>query len=251
MPEHDLENTQDTQAEPHVGAENAPTKKQVIEVANPTPDEMKALCADIKVNFDFSVNVVDTMFNFKKSKDKITGIEIERKPLALAIPYVSVDGIIAILEAGGKELELLQDAMETVVKGQAREILGDDFTLTAATFPVEKLSWKAISEIPKVQRRGGGIPKEVWELFTTDYTACMPAATGKSLEQVANMAKILGNKLVAIRTHEAALQLAVEQLTIYAGASENVEEFQECVEFLLNKAENFLNISDEELLANL
>tara|TARA_R110002096_G_scaffold124917_6_gene269936 strand:- start:3078 stop:3812 length:735 start_codon:yes stop_codon:yes gene_type:complete len=231
-------------------ASTLPTK-QVIEVSNPSPEEMKALCADIKVNFDFSVNVVDCVFNFKKSKDKNTDIEIERKPVSLAIPFVSVDGIIAILEAGGKQLELLQDAMENVVKAQAREILSDNYTLTAATFPVEKLSWKVISEIPKVQRRGGGIPKEVWEAFTTDYTACMPAATGKSLEQVANMAKILGNKLVAIRTHEAALQLAVEQLTIYTATSENVEEFQECIEFLVNKAENFLNVSDEELLANL
>jgi hypothetical protein len=225
--------------------------KQIIEVQNPSKEEMEALLADIKVNFDFDVTVKDVMFNFKKSKDKTTGIEIERKPVALAVPYVSVEGIVAILEAGGKELELLQDAMETIVNAQAREILYDDTSLTAATFPVEKLSWKAISEIPKVQRRGGGIPKEVWEAFTADYVAVMPTATGKSVIQVANMAKILGDKLNKVRTIDQALQLAVEQLTIYASATEALEDFQECVEFLLNKAETFLNVSDEDLLKGL
>lgn len=226
-------------------------KRKVIEVQNPTSEEMKALCKDIEVNYDFNVNVKDTMFNFKKSKDKDTGIEMERKPVALAVPYVSVEGIVAILEAGGKGLELLQDAMETVVNAQARELLYEDTTLTAATFPVEKLAWEFIANIPKVQRKGGGIPKEVWEAFTNDYVDVMPEATGKSIEQVANMAKILGNKLSAVRTNKPVIELCVEQLAIYADKAENIEEFQDCVEFLLNKADTLLNISEEELLANL
>jgi hypothetical protein len=240
----------DQQETQEVQADQAPNLK-VIEVQNPTPEEMKALLEDIKVNFDFDVNVKDVMFNFKKSKDKLTGIEVERKPVALAVPYVSVEGIVAILEAGGKGLELLQDAIETVINAQARELLFDDTSLTAATFPVDKLSWEHIANIPKVQRRGGGIPKEVWEAFTTDYTTVMPEATGKTLEQVANMAKILGGKLAAVRTNEPVLQLCVEQLAIYAEKSEAAEEYQECIDFLVNKADTFLNVSSEELLANL
>ena len=44
------------------------------------------------------------------------------------------------------------------------------------------------------------------------------------------------------------LNLLVEQLAIYADNSANAEDFKECVEFLVNKADTFLNISPEELL---
>jgi len=227
-----------------------PTVK-VIEVSNPSTEEMTAISESIKVNYDFDVDVKPVNFNFKKSKDKDTGLIIDRKSVQLAIPYPSVQGIVAILEAGGKELELLLDAAYTVVNTEARNILGDDTTLNAANFPIDKISWKAISEIPKAQRRGGGIPKETWDNFAQDYCEVMPAVTGKLPKQVANAAKILQNKFANSKTNKPVLEVLVEQLAIYAENSPNVEEYQECIEFLLGKAETFLNISDEQLLANL
>lgn len=223
----------------------------VISVDNPTSEEMKAILENIKVNYDFDVHVKDVAFHFKKSKDKDTGIETVREPVMLAVPYPSVEGIVAILEKGGKGLELLLEAMETVVNQQARNLLYEDTTLNAATFPVDKVSWEFIANIPKVQRKGGGIPKEVWESFTSDYVEVMPEATGKTVEQVANAAKILGQKLAPVRTNEPVLNLLQEQLAIYMKTSANAEEYSECVEFLLNKADTFLNVSEEELLANL
>lgn len=236
-----------------LGAETGSTEitVRVIEVTNPTTEEMAGICDHIKVNYDFAVTIRPVNFNFKKSKDKVTGIETDRKPVQLAIPYPSVEGIVSILETGGKQLELLLEVMETTVNAAARELLYDDLTLTAATFPVDKLSWDFISNIPKVARRGGGIPKEVWEGFAQDYVEVMPDITGKSIEQVANAAKILAGKLSAVRTNEPVLQLLVAQLGIYAENSENIEEYQDCVAFLLNKAETFLNVSPEELLSAL
>jgi hypothetical protein len=229
----------------------ADSKVVVIEVANPTSEEATQLAHDIKVNFDFDVNVKPVMFNFKKSKDKDTNIETVRKPVQLAVPYPSVQGVMAILEAGGKGLELLLEAMENVVNTNAREILYEDVTLTAASFPVDKLAWEFIANIPKVQRRGGGIPKDTWDAFCQDYCEVMPAAAGKTPEQCANAAKILGQKLQPVKTNEAVIQLLVQQLAIYAEATPNLEEFSDCVEFLLAKAEAFMNVSEEELLANL
>ena len=232
-------------------AADATAKVQEIVVVNPSSEEMAALLKDIKVNYDFAVDTQQTQFNFKKSKDKDTGIETIRHPVVLALPYPSVEGIVAILEKGGKGLELLQEAMQDVVNKAARDILYDDTTLTAATFPVDKVSWEFIANLPKAQRKGGGIPKEVWEAFSEDYIAVMPEAAGKTVEQITNMAKILMGKLNAIKTNEPVLQLVVEQLGIYAEATENMEDYADCVAFLLNKAETFLNVSEEELLANL
>ena len=225
--------------------------QHVIAAPNPTTEEMTAILADIKVNYDSSVVTKPVQFNFKKSVDKDTKIETIRNAVQLAMPYPSIEGIVAILEAGGKQLELLQEAIEKVINDAARELLYEDVTLSAATFPVDKVSWDAISKQPKAQRRGGGIAKETWEGFAQDYIDVMPAVTGKTIEQIANAAKILMGKLAQVKTNEPVLQLLVNQLAIYAENSPNIGEFQECIEFLLNKAETFLNVSDEELLANL
>lgn len=228
--------------------ETGPT---IISASNPSPEEMKEICETIKVNYNFNVDVKPVRFNFKTQKDKDTGIETKRESLELALPIPSVEGIVAILETGGKQLELLMDAVEGVITSTARDIISDDTAINASNFPVDKVSWEAIANMPKAQRRGGGIPKEVWEDFAKDYIAVMPEVTGKSIEQVTNAAKILQNKLNQVKTNQPVLELMLSQLAIYAENSQNAEEYAECVEFLVNKAENFLNTSPEELLANL
>lgn len=245
--------TQDVEApaETATTTEAADPKQQVISVQNPTAEEMTGICEHIQVNYDFNVVTKPVNFNFKKSKDKVTGIEVIRESVQLAMPYPSIEGIVAILEGGGKGLELLVEAMENVVNSAARELLYEDVTLNASTFPVDKVAWDFIAKLPKAQRRGGGIPKETWEGFAQDYVEVMPEVTGKTIEQVANAAKILASKLQQVRTNEPVLQLLVSQLAVYAEHSPNAEEFQDCIAFLLNKADTFLNVSEEELLANL
>lgn len=236
------------QAQAETTASNEPI---VIAVQNPSSEEMHALLADIKVNYDFDVDTKSATFNFKKSKDKDTGIETVRNAVELAIPYPSVQGIVSILEGGGKGLDLLIDAIEGIINGQARDLLYADTTLNAATFPVDKVSWEHIANLPKAQRRGGGIPKETWEAFAQDYVAVIPTAAGKTVEQAAAAAKLLVGRLAAVKTNEPVLMLLTEQLAIYSEATTNLEEFAEVVDFLVSKAETFMNLSEEELLANL
>ena len=237
--------------EQEVPAESTSNSPVTIPAVNPSAEEMTALLESIKVNHDFKVDVKPVKFNFKKQVDKDSGIETIRQAVELALPFPSVEGIIAILEAGGKELELLQDAIEGIVTAQARDIIADDTGINAANFPLDKITWNFIANMPKAQRRGGGIPKEVWEAFSQDYVEVMPSITGKTVEQVSNAAKILMNKLTQVRTNDDVLNLLVEQLAVYADNSPNIEEYKECVEFLLNKADLFLNVSPEELLKGL
>ena len=229
------------------------TEPTVITAINPTKEEMVALRETIATNYNFNVDVKPVKFNFKKSKDKDTGIETVREALELAIPYPSVEGIVAILEAddGGKQLELLMDSMADVVNSIAREIIFDDTKINAANFPVDKLSWEAIANMPKSQRRGGGIPKETWEEFAQDYVAVMPQVTGKTVEQITNMARILQTKLANVKTNIPVLELVVEQLAVYAENSPQAEEFADCIEFLAKKADTLLHVSPEDLLTNL
>jgi len=219
-----------------------------IAATNPTVEEMEQIVDSFSSDLGSNVIVKPTIFNFKKSKDKDTGIVTIRESVNLAIPYVTTDGILAILEAGGKELELLLATLETVVSNRARDLLYKDLYATAASFPVAQTSWSVIANLPKAVR---GIPKEVWAAFTQDYVETMPEATGKTVEQVSNMARILGNKLTAIRSNKQVLNLCIEQLAIYADNSAKAVDFAPCIEALMEKADSYLNAESEDLLSNL
>lgn len=221
----------------------------------PTSEELAAICADIKTNYNFDVDVKPVLFRFKTSVEKDaegnTVSETKRDPLELPLPIPSVKGIVDILEEGGKPLELLMDAVESIVIQTARAMISEDNTINAVTLPVDKLSWSAIANMPKAERSGGGIAKEVWEDFASDYIKTMPEVQGKTVEQVTNAAKILQNKLAAVKTNKPVLSKMVEFLTVYISNSKRADEFTGCVEFLVNKADKLINTTPEELLANL
>lgn len=250
MPE--IANVPEEVAETSTPSSTTPiTKSVVIPATNPTKEEMVELCANVKVNHDFEVDVKPVRFNFKKQVDKVSKIETVREPVELAIAMPSVQGVLAILETGGKELELLMDSIESVVVAASRDIIAEDTTINAANFPTDKVTWKAIANMPKAQRRGGGIPKETWEAFGQNYQEVMPEVTGKSQEATANMVRILVSKLGNVKTNIPVLELAIQQLAIYAENSPQFEEYAECVEFLLEKADSLVNVSPEDLLAGL
>jgi len=250
----------------------APTIADVVEdnvAAGNEPEveapSIKEVVKNIQANYAFDVDVRPTMFHFKSQKDPETGISTKRDSVELALPFLSVQGIIDILEgengkdAEGNEIdknhdlqmELMRDALDTIIIQNARQMLTENEGITAANLPVEKLSWEFIANMPKPERTGGGIPKETWEAFVEDYRAVMPEAAGKTDEQVAAAGKILLNKFAAVKTNIPVLEMLQGQLAIYAEASEDIENYLPCVEFLLDKADKLVNVSPEELLASL
>ena len=231
-------------------AESSDPKLRKIAANNPTPEQMKELTEHLNVNYDFAVNTQPTVFNFKKTKDE-SGVVTERESLQIPVPYPSVDGIVKIFEGGGKGLELLIEAIEDVVKAQARSLITDDLSLNAGNFPMEKLSWEFIANMPKAQRRGGGIPKETWEAFAVDYVAVMPEVTGKEIDAVKNQANLLKAKFAPVKTRIQVIEYLTQQLAIYNENSPNANEYVECVTFLVEKADLLVNMSDEDMLANL
>lgn len=221
----------------------------------PTTEELAGICADIKTNFNFSVDVKPVIYRFKTSveKDDEGNVisEVKREALELPIPCPSVAGIVEILEGGGKGLELLMDAVEGIVISTARAMISEDTSINATNLDVDKLSWEFIANMPKAERSGGGIAKEVWDDFGVDYVKTMPEPTGKTVDQVTKASKLLVGKLSAVKTNIPVLELLVEQLTIYLTNSKRADEFAPCVEFLVDKANKLVNTTPEELLANL
>jgi len=201
---------------------------------------------DIQANYDKTVDSRAFKFNFKKDE-----FGNKRASVELDLPILSVEGLISVIEAGGKGLELLLEAAADVVAAQARTLVNEKEDISQDNFPMEKITWDFIAHMPKAERRGGGISKEVWEAFAADYVAVMPAVTGKTIEQITNAAKILANKFSAVKTQKPVLSLLKSQLGLYVSNSPNAETYSECAEFLLEKAEKLLNMTDEDLLAAL
>lgn len=214
------------------------------------------LTQEIVAKFDNKVDVKDVSFHFKRAAitdndGNETGDYTKRPTVELKIPVPSVEGVIQILQNGGKGLELLLETIADAVTARARSIINDDDKISQETFPLEQLSWEAIANLPKAERRGGGINKETWEDFGKDYIAIMPQVTGKTVQQVTNASKMLVGKFAAVKTNKPVITKLKEQLGIYVTNSPAAETYSECVEFLMNKADALLIVDESKLLENL
>lgn len=206
---------------------------------------------NVQANFDNTVDKVAVKFNFRRVKDESTGLETKRPSVEIELPLLSVEGIVAAFQAGGKQLDLIVEAVRDVQIARARELINEKEDINAENFPYAELLWETIANLPKAERRGGGIPKETWEEFAKDYLAVMPSATGKSLDQITNASKILLNKFQAVKTNKPVLKLLKDQIGIYANTSPNAEQYSDCISFLVEKADTFLSLDDAALIANL
>jgi len=197
----------------------------------------------ITANSDPKIDIKEVKFGFRKIKDEETGVETKRPTVETKLPVPSVEGIIAILEAGGKQLELLQQAVQNTIEDAVKSRLSEDTSITSDNFPYADFTWEAIANQPESERRGRGIAKEVWEDFFKDYIASMPALTGKTAKQVEKQAAVLAQKLNPLKNHEdkdTLLPKFKDQLTIYLNGSKQAENFGECVDFLMKKADSLL-----------
>lgn len=209
----------------------------------------------VNPNFNNRVDYVDSKFFFKKTTDE-AGNEYKRPTIEIKVPRPSVEGIKFILEnantpEGIKSLDLLYDAVYDVVSARARQLLNDTGgeALTSENFPIDKLDWQTIANLPKSDRRESAIPKETWEEFAKDYMAIMPAVTGKAIEKVALAAKVFLKKYAVgdVKQDKVALTLLKGQLALYLTNTTKAEEFMDVVEWLDKKADALINAEPENI----
>lgn len=197
--------------------------------------------SQVTPNADNTVDLKDFRFRFKKDKLGNTRPSVELK---LGVP--SVEGIVKILEAGGKQLELLLDVVSDTVRAAAATFVSEDENINQETFPQDKITWEAIATAPRAERKS--IDESIWEAFAKDYIDTMPAVTGKSVEAVTNATVVYLKKFTLVKSDKAVLGKLKEQLGLYMEHSKNVDQFQEILELLFSKADNYLKANDVELL---
>jgi len=192
--------------------------------------------------------IKEVKFNFRKNAELGT----KRPSITLPVKVLTLQGLVSILESGDeKQVNLILETLQNPIIEQARAQVDENESITAETIDSDKLSWEFIANLEPATRRGGGIPKEVWEAFVLDYTEVMPGATGKNAEQVGRAAGLLGNKFAAVKTNKKVLNFLDSQLDLYFSTTAKADEFIDCYEFLKSKAATLLAASDEALLANL
>lgn len=205
----------------------------------------------IVVNFDNKLDYKEAKFGFRKVTDKDTGVETKRATVELSkIPVPSIEGIVAILETGGKALELLQEAVADVVLSRARDYINETESVTSENFDYAVLDWNAIANLEKEDRRSG-ISKETWEDFAKDYVEIMPAVSATSAEQCANAAKIFVGKFASIKTKKDVIAKLKLRLAMYAEHSPKASEFAEVIDVLFKKADKLIEAKEVSLEDNL
>ena len=238
------ENTNETTAEVTANEVKTTGATQPVLTAEQKAEHFQA----IKANFNSKVDVVETAFHFRKVTDPDTKIETKRASVLLPLPTPSVEGLIDIIQAGGKALELLIEAAQGIVIEQAREYINNNEDVTSTNFPFAMLDWNTIANLPKADRRGGGIAKEVWEDFAKDYILVMPALINKSPEAVTMATKIFLTKFANVKTNKAIIAKLKDYLAIYINNTARGEEFVEAVEWLNKKADVLIATGEENLL---
>jgi hypothetical protein len=194
-----------------------------------------------------NARVTHQEFKFRFKKDKVGN---QRPTLEFKAPVPSFQGIQAILEQGGKGLDLLNDAIYDVVRAALASYVNDDLEFDPAKFDFTQVTWDAIANRPRAER--ATISQEQWEGFCADYIQIMPSVSKKTPEQVTNATLLYLKKFAPIKTDKNTLGKLKEQLTLYVSNSPNAEQFQDVLEVLLNRLDSYLKADDiQTLVANL
>ena len=197
---------------------------------------------EIVANVDPTVTFTDFKFRFKKDK-----MDNQRPTVELKLPVPNAQGIIEILKAGGKQLDLLLEVVSDTVRSAAGSFVADDERISQDTFPLDKISWLAIATAPRAERKT--IAPELWEAFAKDYLEIMPGVTNKKPEAIALAVEVYQKKFSIVKTNKEILGKLKDQLSMYVEHTKSGDQFAEILELLLGKLDTYLKANDVELLA--
>lgn len=200
-------------------------------------------------------------------KNAETGEEIQvitgykRPALTLEIPFLQFDDLANIVmlaaeaiekgEPATKESSLVLELMNAAITEQAREQVDSDLDFSQDKLDTGKLTWSYIANIPKSDRRGSGISKELWELFGANYISVLSAATTIAPEKIEKQAEILLGKYNKVKTNKKIVSQLAELVDTWFAQTELKEQFAPVYEFLTEKANLLVNASEEQLEAAL
>lgn len=203
----------------------------------------------------------ESSFHFKKEKikaedGKVIGEGKKHPSLKLSVPVPTDEGILAIIQNGGKQLELLREVVKETLENQVRlkinelkDKLKEGEELKAENINTADLTWEAIASMPKTDRRSLGISEEDWEAFFLDYRAIMPKVTGKDADRIEKHVQLFKKKFQPTRNDKKALAILKDVLTLWAANTSTMEENADVYEYLSKRVDVLLQ-EEEKVLAD-
>ena len=192
-------------------------------------------------------------FNFKKRtiKDENGQVigEVAKKPsIEVALPVLSTAGVIEALQLGGKEADVILDAVNFVFYQAARQQFDDvienmtnpDDEVKSSDLNFDKLQLSYLANLPPATRGGAAISEDEWNFFFMDYLAVMVAATGKEERRIANQIEHF-KRPNRCKANQAVLEVLVDQLSIYVSKSANIEDTAQAAERLMGKFQGWID----------
>lgn len=222
----------------------------IIPVTGKNADKVVALAEN---NF---IVMTEYKIGFKSVKEvdnegKPTGVVTKRTEFNLNLPLPTFEGVINALQ-DEKQRAFILDVLADQVYDAARSQVTENAEMKSQDeLDLSLLTLDYISNVPKAERRGGGIAKETWDEFVKDYVSVMPALLEKPVENVANAAALFIKRLQPVKTNKAVLNLLKGYLSMWFSNSANAEEFSEVFKFLDEKIDALLKKDDAALLVNL
>lgn len=197
--------------------------------------------------------------HFKKEKIRdaegnVIGEGTKLPSIKLGLPVPSLEGILEIVSTGGKDADLLLEAMTDVVYGQARQLINElrakspETAIKPEMIDLAKLDWSFIAAIPKAERRGLGISEEDWEAFFGDYRSIMPKLTGKDQDRIEKHVQLFKKKFGPCRNDKKALGVLQSMLQLWASHTGSMEDNQDVYEYLTKRVDTLLS-EEEKVLA--
>ena len=205
----------------------------------------------------------ETTFTFKKPRKGADGKPVTdelgqevtaRAPVKLMIPVPTWEGLLSFLGEDEKHQTFLLDVVADLIKEEAKKQVNDETkpVNTQEQLNLDLLSLKYIANMPKSERTGRGIAKEIWEEWTKDYVSTITAATGRDVEKATIAAKLFyPGRLQPVKTNKKVISFLANQLDIWMSNTANGEEYQEIYDFLKKKADEFIQMDEATLLENL
>jgi hypothetical protein len=243
------------QADAATGAASAEGTAAVVAGAGANGAEQPASAASVDpaaaLNTEFEHPIVinkEASFHFKKDE-----LGVKRPTIKLTYPVPTLEGVVRALK-DEKQREYILDILAEQVKIAVRAQINDNDenkNFGQNDLDISKLTIEALANLPKAERTGGGISKETWEQWAKDYMEVMPAVAGRNAEQIGNAVKLLLAKFQPVKTQKPVINFLKEQLSLWATSTQRLEEFVECYDFLIQKADTLLSKDEAELLANL
>ena len=194
-------------------------------------------------------------FYFRKSKAKtIEGVDVEeakRPSVSLELPIPTIHGIAYGLSQNAKVQEYIAELVKNAVVEAAKAQVSDSTKPVNAQeeLDLSKLSLDFLANEPRTDRRGRGIPTELWEAFAADYINIMPSLLNKSVDKVTSAAQLFLKKLATIKTNKPVLNVLDTYLDTYTANTEQADDFGDIIEYLKEKLATFLNARDEDYLS--